>query len=118
MPTVRFEAELDGAPHIVDVELSRGAVTISPKTEAEPPGWRRLLLRMHTAHTYPADDPVRWAWAVLVDITAVAMVMFGLSGLLMWWQMKNLRRKGAFWAGLGIAAFGIMTALMRSAMAV
>lgn len=117
MPTLRFAAELDGVPQVVDVDLSRGSATISPKVEAEPPGWRRLLLRMHTAHTYPADDPIRWAWALLVDVTAIAMVMFGLSGLAMWWQMKNLRRRGALWTGIGVVAFAVMTTLMRSAMA-
>jgi hypothetical protein len=30
----------------------------------------------------------------MVDIMAAAMVVWGCSGLLMWWQMKSLRRWG------------------------
>jgi hypothetical protein len=49
---------------------------------------------MHLAFTYPSRVDVRWFWAVAVDAMFVAMVFWGLSGILMWWQMKNQRRWG------------------------
>ena len=57
---------------------------------------RSFLLRLHTAHGYPTDasNGVKFWWAVIVDVMAVAMVAWAATGLLMWWQMKNLRRAG------------------------
>ncbi len=56
---------------------------------------RRFLLRLHTAHGYPSQVNARWIWAVAVDVMFVCMVGWGITGLLMWWQMKNVRRIGA-----------------------
>ncbi len=57
--------------------------------------WRRYLLRLHTAHTYPTEGGARWYWAVVVDIMAFVMVFWGASGVVMWWQIKSTRRFGS-----------------------
>lgn len=56
--------------------------------------WRNLLLRLHMAHGYPNEKNSRWFWAVAVDVMFVSMVFWGLSGLVMWWQIKRTRRIG------------------------
>jgi hypothetical protein len=56
---------------------------------------RRFLTELHLASGYPSRPGTRWLWAVVVDMMAAAMVVWGCSGLLMWWQMKSLRRWGA-----------------------
>ena len=58
-------------------------------------GWRRYLLRLHMAHGYPVQQNVRWYWAIAVDAMFATMVFWGLSGVLMWWQIKRTRRLGA-----------------------
>jgi len=67
----------------------------------------RFMQRLHKARTYPDEGlGVRFWWAILVDVMAGAMVLWGASGVLMWWQMKNLRRIGAVvlvLAGVGAA---------------
>ena len=55
---------------------------------------RRFLTGLHLAFTYPSRTDVRWFWAVAVDAMFVSMVFWGVSGLLMWWQMKKLRSWG------------------------
>ena len=55
---------------------------------------RSFLLRMHKAHGYPSGGGVRFVQAVLVDVMSFAMVAWAFTGLMMWWQMKNLRRVG------------------------
>jgi hypothetical protein len=55
---------------------------------------RRFLLRLHTSHGYPSAGGIRWYWAVIVDAMAFIMVFWGLSGLMMWWQIKATRRIG------------------------
>lgn len=57
--------------------------------------WRRFFLRLHTAHGYPHQYEARWFWAIIVDIMAFVMVFWGVSGLVMWWQIKSVRRSGS-----------------------
>ncbi|MEO0479424.1 MAG: hypothetical protein AAF196_08085 [Planctomycetota bacterium] len=115
LPTIRFALTVDGVEHTADFDPKSQTVTLRPTSEAEAPGWRRMLTRMHTAHGYPDEPNARFVWAVLVDIVAFAMVGFGLSGLAMWWQMKKLRRQGAVWTILGVVVFAAMTVAMRAA---
>ena len=55
---------------------------------------RSYLLRLHTAHGYPVQTNARWFWAVCVDIMFASMCFWGLSGVVMWWQIKKTRRIG------------------------
>ena len=70
-----------------------GSVEGTPNEDVTPPelGVRKFLLRLHTAHGYPGETNGRWWWAVIVDATAIVLVFWGLSGLLMWWQLKSTR---------------------------
>lgn len=89
-------------------------VTYNPQTGAvggkstddpvEPLSARRFLTRLHVAHGYPSETGVRWAWAVIVDAMAFVMVFWGLSGILMWWQVKATRRFGVLVVLLSAAA--------------
>lgn len=74
--------------------LDRRELSARASETSTGPGWRRYLLRLHTAHTYPSNGGPRWWWAIMVDIMAASMVVWAVSGLLMWWQMRNLRRIG------------------------
>lgn len=73
-----------------------GVVSAKPANAgtAQSSSWRRFLLRMHTAHGYPIETNARWFWAIIVDIMAFVMVFWGLSGIIMWWQIKRTRPWG------------------------
>lgn len=64
-------------------------------TESEQLSVRRFLTRLHTTHGYPGETNAKWFWAVIVDAMAFIMVFWGLSGVLMWWQIKAARWLGA-----------------------
>lgn len=92
--------EGEGKVWKVGYNLATGSVTGRPENAAtgangEPLSTRRYLLRLHTAHGYPNDFGPRWIWAAAVDVMFVCMVGWGVTGLLMWWQMKNVRIIGA-----------------------
>jgi hypothetical protein len=74
-----------------------GAVTSKLKSiEPKPlPTWRRFLTRMHTTHGYPLDHNARWVWAIVVDVMSGVLVFWGISGLVMWWQIKRTRPWGS-----------------------
>lgn len=52
---------------------------------------RTLLLRLHLAYGFPASVNARWFWAIVVDAMFLAMVFWGLSGVVMFWQIKAVR---------------------------
>ena len=66
------------------------------------------------AHGYPVQQNVRWYWAIAGDAMFATMVFWGLSGVLMWWQIKRTRLWGilclvvssvaATWLAIGMHA--------------
>jgi hypothetical protein len=97
VPDLVFPVEADGKTWNATYNAVTGAVS-GTTTDAKPEtelGWRRFLLRLHTAHGYPGEQNARWFWAVIVDLMAGVMCFWGVSGLLMWWQIKATRKAGA-----------------------
>lgn len=96
VPELAFVADKGGEAVRLSYNLRTGAVAERPADQpARSVSTRRFLLQLHTAHGYPSEPGARWAWALAVDIMAVCMIGWGLTGLLMWWQMKNVRAIGA-----------------------
>jgi hypothetical protein len=96
-PDCLFRAEAGGRPWRIAYNIQTGTITARPIDPADSPlSTRRFLTGLHLARGYPTPVDCRWAWAVVVDVMAVALVFWGISGLLMWWQMKGLRRIGMF----------------------
>jgi hypothetical protein len=95
-PELTFLMEGEGTTWRVGYNLQTGALTGRREAQraGEPLSWRRFLLRLHTAHGYPGREDARWVWALAVDAMSLSMVGWGITGLLMWWQMKNVRRTG------------------------
>ncbi|HXW05732.1 MAG TPA: PepSY-associated TM helix domain-containing protein [Vicinamibacterales bacterium] len=54
-----------------------------------------FLERFHRRRGYATGYALDTAWAVTVDLVIVAMLVWVLSGLWMWWEMKVTRRLGA-----------------------
>ncbi len=95
-PDLAFLMEGGGQTWQVRYDLASGAVAGRPEGgPGDPISTRRFLTRLHVAHGYPDRVNARWLWAVAVDAMFVSMVGWGITGLLMWWQMKNVRRAGA-----------------------
>lgn len=96
VPDVQFPVLADGRTWTATYNPMTGAIGGSP-AEAKPDteiSVRRFLLRLHTAHGYPGEPNARWFWAVIVDVMAFVMCFWGVSGLLMWWQLKATRKLG------------------------
>ncbi|WP_165073122.1 PepSY domain-containing protein [Paludisphaera rhizosphaerae] len=102
-----FQMEAEGRPWLANWSQETGAVAgrsiDDPASQAELTT-RRFLLRLHTIHGYPSEFGQRWIWALIVDCMAFLMVFWGLSGIIMWWQIKRTRRIGAIALSLSTAA--------------
>jgi len=94
-PDAVFIAESQGKLWRVTYNLQSGVVTGRPyETSNEQLSTRRFLTGLHLARGYPSGWDARWVWALVVDGMFATMVFWGVSGLLMWWQMKSTRRWG------------------------
>lgn len=89
-----FSAEVDEVPCVVTYNLANGSV--SAVREDQPPTMeaKSFLQRMHLARTYSPSFDTRWVWALVVDAMFLSMVFWGVSGLMMWWQVKRTRLFG------------------------
>jgi hypothetical protein len=97
VPDVVFPLTGDGKTWTATYNPMTGSVTGKPAAAERPAqlSWRRFLLRLHLAHGYPSEPGSKFGWAVVVDLMAATMCFWGLSGLVMWWQIKATRRLGA-----------------------
>jgi hypothetical protein len=68
--------------------------TLAPAADEAPAALRERLTGMHTRHLYPATLGSGWLWALSADALGIAMLTWAATGVLMWWQMKRLRRTG------------------------
>lgn len=93
-----FLVERQGRRWRASYDLQSGAISGRPVDEASAGTeltTRRFLLGLHKAHGYPSEFNARWVWAVIVDLMSAIMIFWGLSGMVMWWQIKRTRRLGS-----------------------
>ncbi len=117
VPDLVFPIEADGRTWTATYNATTGSVGGTLPEAPFGPNWRQFLLRLHTAHGYPGEPNARWGWAVIVDVMAAVLVFWGLSGLVMWWQVKATRVAGAVTLVLSAIAATTLGVMMYAAMA-
>jgi hypothetical protein len=111
-PEVVFAAESRGKVHRLAYNLQTDVVTAQEGgDESESLTTRAFLTQLHKKRTFPARIDSRWFWAVSVDATSGLMLFWGISGVIMWWQIKSTRR----WGLLVLAASGLTAAALALA---
>ena len=109
MPDVEFRVLADGEDVTLTCDLQSGKITQRRTNEPKMDfNLRSFLLRLHKSRGYPSEAGTRTGWAIIVDITGALMIFWGLSGIIMWWQMKPLRNNGMLTMILGILLAGIL----------
>ena len=108
-PDLQFHARVDDQDWILTYDLRNGAIDERRSDELKRAfDLRSFLLRLHVSRGYPTDPSVRTFWGAIVDVTAGLMIFWALSGVIMWWQMKALRRLGAIAIVGGVAMAGFL----------
>ncbi|MBI5693178.1 MAG: PepSY-associated TM helix domain-containing protein [Verrucomicrobia bacterium] len=113
--------DLDGAHQVS--RRNDGVIVIqrqdllSPRRITYTPATRQVLIertearthatleRFHRRRGYSTGYLLDTFWAVSVDLVIAACLIWALSGLWMWWEMKATRRIGATGLAGGIALF-------------
>ena len=65
----------------------------------------QAVMRMHFRGGY--DQPSFWDkfWGLLVDVACIGIIIWLVSGLVMWWRLPRLRTWGGIAVGGGILSF-------------
>ena len=92
---LNFLATVDGEPARVTYVLKDGHVDVETYTGDPGMNPRAFFLRLHTSHGQSPTWTYRSIWSLFVDAMAIAMVTWGLTGLVMWWTIKRTRLIGA-----------------------
>lgn len=105
---LNFEAEVDGNPARVTYVLRDGHVDITRQLGEDGMSLRQFLLRLHTSHGQPPHWNGRMVWSVGVDVMAIAMVSWALTGICMWWQIKRVRITGGIVLVLSLSTAALL----------
>lgn len=100
---LNFIASVDGVPARVTYVARDGHVDITKHDGNDGISFRHFFLRLHTSHGQPPHWNGRMVWSLFVDTMAIAMLTWGITGLVMWWQIKRTRLIGGVVIGLSVA---------------
>lgn len=71
-----------------------------------------LLERLHRRRGYQQPYVLEDTWAFSVDLAMVAMVLWSLSGLWLWWELRSARFWGTLCGAAGLILFAVFLALL------
>lgn len=92
-PLLRFIADIDGEAWEVEYDAKSGDVSFEAIADREV-RVPRLLARLHMTHVYPDTLGAAWIHAAIVDLSALCLIMWCVTGLVMWWWMRKVRVVG------------------------
>lgn len=108
-PDIEFQARVGEEDWIVGYDLRNGQLSERRVGELRRDfTLRSFLMRLHVSRGYPDDVSVRSFWGGIVDVTALLMIFWAISGVVMWWQMKPLRNAGMLALGGGVLMAGML----------
>lgn len=113
-PESRFRVR-DESGTVWNVVGNLGTGEISGRRAEQWPniGMTQLLGTLHTTHHFTSSVGPLWWWAFFEDVLGLTMVVWALTGLWMWWQMKPTRVVGA----VGVAVALLIAAWVMQATA-
>jgi len=74
--------------------------------------WDHFLTGLHARGGFRQDSVLHDAWAVIVDIVQLAMLLWVASGIYMWWLLERTRRWGILALGGGLVSFAIFILML------
>lgn len=117
--THRVTGGTGGKPLQIDRQQALGSrrITFDQKTgriavQREKFRGSTFLERMHRRRGFQQPYAVDDAWGFSVDLAMLTMVVWALSGLWLWWELRATRLGGALCLGAGIVLFAVFMALI------
>ena len=108
-PELRFRMrDADARAWNVTYDLGSGRLDGRPDDAPAQLRFVELLGNLHKTHHFPVHGGMTWVWALFADITGITLVLWALSGLAMWWQMKPSRVIGAVAIAVAVAVAAVV----------
>ena len=64
-----------------------------------------FLTGIHTRGGYQQDSLLNDAWALIVDLVCLGMVIWAISGIIIWWQVGQTKFWGSVFLAGGVLSF-------------
>ena len=74
--------------------------------------WDHFLHKFHLIGGYAQDSFIADLWAFMIDLTCVAIIIWTLSGIYIWWKIQETRRWGTVALGGGVISFLIFVFML------
>ena len=92
-PELRFVVEdSQGRKWNVRYDMVKNQVSGNAADDPAPFNFSGFITKLHKSHHYPASVNSKWIWVFIADCCAIAIVVWGITGLILAWQLKKLRR--------------------------
>jgi hypothetical protein len=75
------------------------------KAERQPMRWPQVAMRLHFRGGYGQPDWLNKLWGLLVDVACVGILIWVVSGVIMWWRLPRLKTWGAVALAGGFLSF-------------
>lgn len=89
--------------HITELTVSADLTSVAAVEKRL--GWQRVLVGLHRLHGY-GGGALYDVWAVLFDLASASLIVFAVTGVLLWHRMLRDRRPGWLVLGAGLALTG------------
>lgn len=102
-PRLVFFARIDNEAWRIKYTAKSGTLAFA-RVSALEVSTKRVLARLHMTHVYPAEFGAAWLHTLVVDLVAGCLLLWCVTGLMMWWQMRRFRRIGLVVLGSALVA--------------
>ena len=107
------DVEVDGQSLRVELDPSLGSYRVYD-LEARRFSTRDFVENLHVIHRYPlSKSSPEWAWVLLADALAALMIVWSLSGVIMWVRMPRLLWTGGALIAGSVLIFAVLAYLLR-----
>ena len=103
-----FMVERNGKPTLAFYDSRAGRLVLEAPPVARNLDVRNVMLQLHKTSGYSSSLDARSGWAMFVDAMFLFMLYWATSGILMWWQVKNLRWVGGIVLSTSVAIAAIL----------
>ncbi|MHC4396262.1 MAG: PepSY domain-containing protein [Planctomycetota bacterium] len=74
--------------------------------------WDHFILKFHWVGGYQHDSLIRDIWALIMDIVFIATIFWVISGIYIWWKIRETRFWGCIALGGGVVSFLIFVFML------
>ncbi len=96
--TIQWHIRRPGVEHQITLSANRDSIAVI-RTEQQT--FMRILSRLHHLRGY-SDGVLYKIWAFMYDLSAIAFIVFSITGMYMWYRLRKKYKAGWIFLAIGI----------------